>query len=179
MANRGDMVSVPETIIQDIATLKASQSDMRRSVDEGNRNTQNAIATLSGRMDSITDLLQTVTRIAERQEAHGSGLDRAFTSIKQVDTRIDDAITESQQWRTAHTESNASVERKLSTWHGVAIGISFTSALVVGMLAWAGNEIVESVRNDTRELREINRRDDERLDAIERQQAQYHGDPAK
>lgn len=168
-------MSVPETIIQDIAALKQSQEDMRRQIAEGNNSTQQSIAMLSGRMEGMSDLLQTVARVAERQDAHGSGLERAFSSIKQVEQHVDDVADESQRWQTAHIAENSAVERKLSLWQGVAIGISVAAGVVVGVLAWAGNSIILDVRSDVLQERQTNQRDDTRLDRLERIEAQYHG----
>ena len=162
---QGDYVSVPEKIITDIAALKQSQSDLRRQVDEGNRNTQQAIAAMSGRLEGVTQLLQQVARIAERQDAHGSGLERAFSSIKQVDERVNDVV-----------ENAAKVEKRLSLWHGVALGLSLAASVVVGILAWAGNSVILDMRGDIAQERDSNKSDDRRLDRLERNEAIYHGD---
>ena len=174
MAERGDTVSVPDTIITDIAALKQSQSDLRRQIAEGNNITQQAIAALQGRLEGVSDLLQTVARVAERQEAHGSGLDRAFASIKEVKKHVDEIDDDNLQWRTDHVAENASVERKLSMWQGVAIGISLAASVVVGVLAWAGNSIFVDLRGDIAQERDTNKRDDSRLDRLERIEARYH-----
>lgn len=175
MTTRGETVSVSDTIIQDIAALKQSQLDLRRSYDEGNRNTQSAIALLSGKLEGVTDLLQTVARLAERQDSHASGLDRAFLSIREVETHVDGVVDETQRWRDAHVRENALVERKLSTWYGVGIGISLAASIVVGVLGWTGNAVIDDVRDDVRQERDTNKRDDGRLDRLERIEARYHG----
>lgn len=174
MTNRGDTVSVSDTIIQDIAALKQSQSDLRRSFDEGNRNTQKALAVMSGRLEGMSDLLQTVARLAERQDAHGSGIDRAFSSIGAVEQHVDEVADDTKRWQTAHVAENAAVERKLSTWHGIAIGVSLTAGLIVGVIAWTGDRVVSDMRADVQQERETNKRDDERIDRLERIEAQYH-----
>jgi len=184
---QGVMVGVPESVIQDIAVLKQSQADLRRAFEEGNRNTQQALAKVGGRLDGMNELLQTVTRIAERQESHGNGLDRAFNAIKGIKDELDDHEEDEQSWRDEHTKENARVERKLTLWHGIAIGISITSGLILGVLTLAGNSIVGGIQQSVQKLdTEINRvetqshndslRSDQRLDRLERIEARYHGE---
>lgn len=175
MTNRGEPLSVSNTILQDIAALKQSQADMRRSIDENNRSSQQAFSAMNGRLDSMTDLLQAVARIAERQEAQGTGLNRAFNEISRVKEHADTRVDEIERWQEGHQKENAVTERRLAVWHGIALGVSLVSAVTVSLFAWTGNDILNNMREDVRESRDVSKRNDERLDRLERIEAQYHG----
>lgn len=163
-----------EKVVEDIASLKTSQQELRRSLDEGNRAMQVALDAVNGRLETMSDLLQTVARIAERQDAHGNAVERAFGEIRAAREHADQRADEHERWQEAHLRENAAVERKLSAWHGVALGISLTSGLVVSLLAWAGNDILGGFRDDIRQIEQTSQRDDERLDHLERVEARYH-----
>ncbi len=175
MMNRGVSVTVSERVIEDIAMLKQSQLDIRRCVDEGNAQMKTAMAAVDGRLETMTDLLQTVARIAERQEAQGSGLDRAFTEIRNVKAHADERADAHENWQVTHAHENAAVERKLSLWHGIGLGISLCAGIVVGVIAWTGNDILSAFRDDLRRVEAADQRLDERVDRLERIEARFHG----
>lgn len=176
MMNRGVSVTVSERVIEDIAMLKQSHADLRRCVDEGNSNMSTAMKAVDSRLETMTELLQTVARIAERQEAHGNGLDRAFSEIRGVREYVDGRADAQEEWQIKHAQENAAVERKLSLWHGVALGVSLCSGLVVGLLVWTSGDILNGFREDIRRIESVDQRHDERLDRLERIEARYHAE---
>lgn len=162
---RGDLVSVPESVITDIAALKSSQGEMQRSMER----TSEQLAHINGRLEGFSEILQTIARIAEKQESHENGLKRAFTAIGKVEDDLD-----------AHEAENLQVEKKLTLWQGIAIGISVMASCLAGMFVWVGNDVITTMRDDIKTIQEKNEnkndRDDQRLDRLERIEARHHGE---
>lgn len=174
MVTRSETVSVPESIIQDIAVLKSQYAELGRRVDEGNRATQQAVANLSGRLELMHEVMQTIAKLTTQHEEHSNGLNRAFEEIKATDLRQDEFIREEASWRKDHERENAAVERKLSMWHGIALGVTMMLGAVTGVAMWSGGRVMQALQGSISDVADALPAIDARLDKLERDAAKEH-----
>lgn len=167
-------VSVSDTIIEDIATLKANHAGLRQVIEEGNRTTQLSIANLQGRIDSLVDMMQRVSQLQAQHESHRDGLGRAFTEIAATDKALADHVADEGGWRKEHERENSATERKLAAWQGIAFGVTLTIGVAAGVAVWAGSVLLDNLRGDITETRAVQHEHDTRLDKIERDAAREH-----
>lgn len=161
-------MSVPESVIEDIAVLKSQHSEIRRTVEEGNRATQNAIANLSGRMEVITGLMQDLAKLDARHDAQSEGLQRAFQEIQATDKVLAEHVDSEGSWRKEHEKENAATERTLSRWSGIAIGITLTIGVATAIATAAGGMILERLQDDISSINAELKAQDARIDKAER-----------
>lgn len=177
----GDTVTLPESAVQDIAVLKVQHTELRRITDDGNQNTQRAIATLSGRVESLVDMMRSISALQAQHEAHRDAVSRAFEEIRATDTALDEHIDEEDTWRKDHEKANAGVEKKMALWQGIAIGISLTIGVATGAAMWGGNLALRGIQDDINALEAMdvtisaNEKDtDKRINKLERDAAIDH-----
>lgn len=171
-------VSVSDTIIEDIAVLKAGDNELRRVIDDGNRATQQSIAMLQGRVESLADMMRSVATLQAQHESQRDGLGRAFAEIAETDKALADHIEDSTGWRKEHEKENAVTERKLSLWQGIAFGVTLTIGVAASIAVWAGSLLLNNLRSDIVETRTVQsatqKEHDARLDKLERDAAREH-----
>lgn len=151
------------SVLEDVAVLKAQQEGLRRAVDEGNRNTQLAIAQLQGRMEGLTDLMNAVAMLQAEHRSHGDNLDRAFAEIGETDRNLERVNDDVHTWRKEHERGHVAIEKKLTFWQGIALGISLSVGGATGAFAMWGNKVIGDVVSDISGLKA-------RVEQIERAQ---------
>ena len=167
-------MSVPGSVMQDLAVLKNQHADLRRTVDEGNRVTQAAIAHLDGRMDTMGELMARLAEHSAKHQSQSEGLQRAFNEIEATDEAVAELKNDEAVWRKQHERDNSAVEKRMTLWQGIGIGISLCVGAAVGAAMWGGSEMLQTLRgnisNNTQGIHAL----DQRVDKLERDAAVEH-----
>jgi chromosome segregation ATPase len=167
-------VIVPSDVVENIAVLKSQHAELRRTVDEGNRVTQQAVAVLSGRIESLADMMQSIAKLQAQHESHRDGLNRAFEEIESTDRELSKHMAETNEWRKGHERENASVEKRLATWQGVAMGVTLSIGLATGAAMWGGNLMLQSMRTEINDAKGEIKTQGEIVRKLDRDAARAH-----
>lgn len=170
----GDTVTLPESVVQDIAVLKTQYGEMRRTIDDGNRITQGAVAQLSGRVETIADMMRSIATLQAQHESHRDAVGRAFVEINAAEADLAEHIAEEDKWRQDHERENLRVEKRITLWQGIAIGISLTIGIATAVALWGGGIVLENINDDINELESDRKTFDGRVDKLERDAAINH-----
>lgn len=109
------------------------------------------MADLRTEIRAVSDQLKDLPKLANAQEGHGSGLERAFKAIENLANETnrsfrerDDDLdawkeryeAERDRWRSTHEEDNRKTREKLILWNGVGLGISLLASALVGTVLY-------------------------------------------
>lgn len=167
-------MSVPGSVMQDLAVLKNQHADLRRTVDEGNRVTQAAIAHLDGRMDTMGELMARLAEHSAKHQSQSEGLQRAFNEIEATDDTVAELKNDEAVWRKQHERDNSAVEKRMTLWQGIGIGVSLCVGVATAAAMWGGSEIVQTIRGNVSDNTQSIRALDQRVDKLERDAAVEH-----
>ena len=131
-----------------IQNQQQTMLDLARTVNEG-------MATLSSKVDRLSEVASIIATISERMASHSDGLQRAFGEVRAVHDRLTEHLEESSQWR---EELNTQIEAKLalrdkriedtksaiSTWRGVVLGFMAAAGLAAGLTTFMAGKYVSA-----------------------------------
>lgn len=170
MANEDtDIVSVPEFVLVEIATLKKSIEGLNDLVNA-------RLNALAADFSSIRDLLKQVNSLQERQEHHGTGLERAFGEMEKLEDYTRKEFQDVSADLRSHETETFIIEKKLKTWHGLVMGIALTTSAFVGFIAWVGSDYLQQARMEIENARKRSVRLNDRVHALELYVSRKHGE---
>lgn len=105
-----------------VAVLQSQQGSLEASVRDLARTMSEGFASINTKMDRVNDIALSIAQMSERQIAHSEGLQRAFTSIEQVQDSIVRVTAEHAAYIEAHTRDHSSIDKSLSMAKGIIMG---------------------------------------------------------
>lgn len=142
-----------------IQNQQQTMLDLARTVNEG-------MATLSTKVDRLSEVASTIATISERMASHSDGLQRAFNQNQALHDRLTEHLEESGTWRAT---LNDSIDKKfaerdkalgetkntIGTWRGIVIGFMGAAGLVAGMATFLAGKYVEATEKNEQDIHEL------------------------
>jgi hypothetical protein len=147
-----------------VAVLQAQQSTLDSSMRDLARTMSEGFASMNTKMDRLGDISLSLAGMAARQEAHSDGLQRAFSELKSMREAADRQIADQADYAEKQAEVHKTIDNRLNTARGVAIGVMFAWTALVGLLTWGATSYISETRANT-----------EKIHAIQLENARIHG----
>lgn len=129
----------------DIAVLKEQLVSLTQRVGQVAEQQASNFGALNARFDTLTPLVQDITRLQERHDGHRRSIDHAFELIRTQDTAFSDLKGDIAGWRTAHAQDHAHVEKRLNTQRGWFMAGSLLTSVTLGMIIWVANLFIAKI----------------------------------
>lgn len=139
------------------STLDSSMRDLARTMSEG-------FASMNTKMDRLGDISLSLAGMAARQEAHSDGLSRAFNELKSLREAYDKQMQDLADYEDKQVMVHSTIDKRLDTARGVAIGIMFAWSSLVALLVWGASTYIGATRDNT-----------DKIHAIQLENARIHG----
>ena len=158
----------PTTVAVEVTTIKGQMALLGQQVSQGLSNVSSQLSALQG---DVREIERTVEKVATQQhelQTHSEGLQRAFTAIERVSSRMD-------HWIEVHENENQVVADKVNS-HSTGVRLVWIGLGVVAALAWAyvesqlgriGDRMTDHVTSGSEAKASIERRLDRTEAAIE------------
>lgn len=151
----------------DVAVLNAKYDMLAQSMNDMRSSMSSNFSALSTKFDVVTNLVREITRMQEKQEGHATGLSRAFQEIEDLRKQMhewdkengnwrlqheaatqlyrENILAERDEWRRVHAAEHAAIEKRSHTVRGIALGIASVYTLLLGLLLWVANGLINKL----------------------------------
>lgn len=162
----------PTVVAVEVTSIKGQMALLGQQVSQGLSNVSSQLAALQG---DVREIERTVEKVATQQhelQTHSEGLQRAFTAIERVSTRMD-------HWIEVHENENQVIADKV-TGHSTGVRLVWLGLCAMSALAWAyvesrlgriGDRLTDHITSGTEAKAGIERR----LDRAESEIGQLKG----
>lgn len=124
-----------------VAALQATTTHLNERVGDLARATEAGMANIAHKLDEIQKQAQQIAAIAASQREASTAIERAFGEIRATNTRLDLLATQ-----------QIDIEKKAATARGGLIVLSGVAALVMAIVGWALNPVIQTASANAREI---------------------------
>lgn len=127
-----------------VAALQATTQHLNERVGELAKATSDGLQSITHKLDEISRQSVEIASIAAAQREHGTGLERAFGEIRATNLRVD-ILGDKQNH----------IEKVAATGRGGLIVLSAVGAIIISLIVWAVNPVLQAASENTREIMKL------------------------
>jgi hypothetical protein len=139
------MSPTPYNAEADIAVLKEQLVALTSRVGNVAEAQAQNFGALNARFDTLTPLVQDITRLQERHEGHGRSINHAFELIRAQDLGTAELEGKLDTYSAEHSRDHAAIEKRLNTYRGWGIGASAVTATTLALVVWIASMFIDKV----------------------------------
>ena len=154
-----------------VAVLRQQQQQFDSTLRDLSRAVNEGFANMAAKMDRINELTTTIAAITARQESHTEGLNRAFSEVTALESKLSQHEQEGITWRDSFSgvvdtrfsthrtlldehkaQTAADLQRvgaEIASWRGAVKGGALVLSMLIGLLGWLGGRYVTSTERNS------------------------------